>query len=240
MVDILAIGAHPDDIELTCAGTLIKYARMGYKVAMLDLTEGELGTRGTRQIRAKEAAAAAKIIGASRDNLHLPDGNVELTNKNVLKVVQAIRTFRPTYLLMPHSSDRHPDHVHAHHLCREAWFYSGLRKIVTRSSGSLQQPWRPKAYFQFMQWFEFEPTFIVDVTDVYPQRLKAIKAYSSQFYDPKSKEPQTVLSSETFLDFLETRAKQYGNRIGVTYGEPFYSDAPVGVENLFDLKFYLG
>jgi bacillithiol biosynthesis deacetylase BshB1 len=239
-VDILAIGAHPDDIELTCAGTLIKYARMGYKIALVDLTEGELGTRGTRAIRAREAAAAAKVIGAVRENLHLPDGNIEVSHKNMLKVVQAYRKYRPTYIFIPHSSDRHPDHIHAHHLCREAWFYAGLRKIQTKSGGRIQEPWRPKAYFHFMQWFEFTPSFIIDVTDVYPQRLKAIKAYASQFFDPTSKEPQTVLSAETFMDFLETRAKQYGAMIGVKYGEPFYTDAAVGIGNIFEQKFYIG
>jgi bacillithiol biosynthesis deacetylase BshB1 len=239
-VDILALGAHPDDVELTCGGTLIKFARMGYKVGIVDLTEGELGTRGTRQIRAKEAAAAAKVIGASRENLHLPDGNIEVNQRNIMKVIQIYRKYRPKYIFIPHFSERHPDHVHAHHLLREAWFYAGLRKIHTKLGGKAQEPWRPENYFHFMQWFEFAPSFIVDITDVHDQRMKAIKAYASQFYDPNSKDPQTVLSRESFLDFLETRAKEYGTKIGVTYGEPFYTVETIGVNNIFDLRFFHG
>ncbi len=238
-LDVLALGAHPDDVELTCSGTLIKFVRMGYKVGIVDLSEGELGTRGTRQIRAKEAAAA-RIIGASRENLHIPDGNIEVNQRNIKKVIQVIRKHRPKIILIPHSVERHPDHVHAHHLCREAWFYAGLRKIETRLGGKIQKPWRPDNYFHFMQWSEFAPSFIIDVTDVHAQRLKAIKCYASQFYDPSSKEPQTILSQSSFLDFVETRAKAYGSKIGVPYGEPFYSVEAVGVNNLFDLKFFKG
>jgi bacillithiol biosynthesis deacetylase BshB1 len=239
-VDILALGAHPDDVELTCAGSLIKFVRMGYKVGIVDLTEGELGTRGTRQIRAKEAAAAAKIIGATRENLRLPDGNIEVNQRNIMKVIQVYRKYRPKFILIPHFSERHPDHVHAHHLCREAWFYAGLRKIRTTLGGKSQEPWRPENYFHFMQWFEFAPSFIVDITEVHDVRMEAIKAYSSQFYDPRSKEPQTVLSQATFLDFIETRAKEYGTKIGVKYGEPFYSVEAIGVNSLFDLRFFKG
>lgn len=239
-LDILAIGSHPDDIELTCAGTLVKLVRMGYSVGIVDLTEGELGTRGSRQIRAREAAAAAKLMGVRRENLHIPDGNIEVNQRNIKKVIQVYRKHRPKIILIPHFAERHPDHVRSHHLCREAWFYAGLRKIKTTLGGKVQDPWRPENYFHYMQWLEFTPSFIVDISESHALRMQAIKAYSSQFYDPRSKEPQTVLSQETFLDFVETRAKKYGASIGVKYGEPFYSVEAIGVNNILDLKFFKG
>src|SRR5258708_6241470 len=146
-VDILAIGAHPDDIELTCSGTLAKAKKLGYKTGIIDLTEGELGTRGTKSIRSVEAKAAAKILGCVRESLSLPDGDIEVNRRNILKVVQIYRKYRPKIILIPHFAERHPDHVHAHHLCREAWFYSGLRKITTTLDGRKQEPWRPENYF---------------------------------------------------------------------------------------------
>lgn len=239
-LDILAIGAHPDDVELTCAGTLAKSVKLGYKVGIIDLTEGELGTRGTSAIRAKEAAAAAKILGCVRESLYLPDGNIEVNRKNILKLVQVYRKYRPKIIFIPHSFDRHPDHVHAHHLSREAWFYSGLRKMPTKLNGKKQEPWRPHNYFHFMQWHEFTPSFIVDITAVYETRIKAILAHKSQFHNPKSKEPQTILSQESFLDFVETRAKHYGQKIGVTYGEPFYSVEAVGIKDILSLQLFKG
>lgn len=239
-LDILAVGAHPDDVELTCAGTIAKAVKNGYKAGIVDLTEGELGTRGNNVIRAKEAKTAARIIGCVRENLGLPDGNIELNQLNRLKLIQIFRKYRPKVLLIPHFGERHPDHVHAHHLCREAWFYSGLRKIETKLNGKKQEPWRPKNYFHYMQWQEFEPTFIVDISDVYTKRMNAIKAHASQFHNPKSKEPQTLLSQHSFLDFVETRAKSYGYQIGVRYGEPFYSVGPIGINDLFELKMFHG
>ncbi|TAK53208.1 MAG: bacillithiol biosynthesis deacetylase BshB1, partial [Bacteroidetes bacterium] len=205
-LDILAIGAHPDDVELSCGGTVAKCVQQGYKVGILDLTEGETGTRGTARIRAKEAEDAAKILGVSlRENLGLPDGSFEVNEKNRLKVIQIYRKYRPKILLLPHWHERHPDHVHAHYLCREAWFYSGLAKIETKLNGKKQEPWRPHQYFHFMQKYEFEPSFIIDISDVYETRVAAIKAHKSQFYNPDSKEPETFLSQKSFLDFMETR-----------------------------------
>jgi N-acetylglucosamine malate deacetylase 1 len=236
-LDILAIGAHPDDIELSCGGTLAKCVALGYKAGILDLTQGESGTRGNKTIRAKEATAAAKILGVQvRENLRLPDGQFEVSQANRLKLMTVIRRYRPTFLLIPYSSERHPDHVHAHLLAKEAWFYSGLRKLRTRDKGREQEPWRPRNYFQFMQKYEFAPSFIVDVTDVYKTRMDAIRAHGSQFYDPNSVEPETLLSQKSFMDFIETRAKYYGSEIGVRYGEPFYSVEPVGISDLFSLK----
>jgi bacillithiol biosynthesis deacetylase BshB1 len=239
-LDILAIAAHPDDIELCCAGTLAKAARSGSKVGILDLTKGELGTRGTVGIRSKEAAAAAKILGCLRENLHLPDGGIQLSEANKLKLIQVYRRYRPRIILIPHFFERHPDHIHTHELAREAWFFSGLRKIKTTFNGKNQEPWRPDNYFHYMQWFEFAPSFIVDISDVYDQRLSAIKAHKSQFYDPASKDPQTILSQNTFFDFVEARARNYGFKIGVKYGEPFYSVESIGIDDLLGLKMFKG
>lgn len=240
-LDLLAIGAHPDDVELSCGGTVAKSAKLRYKVGILDLTEGELGTRGRRSIRAAEAAEAAQILGVhTRENLRLPDGNFEVNPTNRLKLIRIIRKYRPKILLMPHWDERHPDHVRAHHLCREAWFFSGLRKIQTKHNGKPQEPWRPHAFFHFMQKYEFAPTFIVDISDVYDKRMAAIRAYKSQFYNPTSKDPDTVLSQKSFLDFLQTRAKHFGHQIGAAYGEAFYSVKPIGVGDLLSLKFFRG
>jgi len=240
-LDVLAIGAHPDDVELTCSGTLAKCVRRGYKVGVIDLTAGELGTRGTKEIRAREARAAARILGLHvRENLGISDGNIELNRENLLSVIRVYRRFRPRIILIPHWHERHPDHVHAHHLCREAWFYSGLRKIETTINGKKQQPWRPHHYFHFMQKYLFTPSFVVDISDVFHVRMKAIKAHRSQFYNPNSTEPATILSRREFLDWIETRAKFYGEMIGVRYGEPFYSVNPIGVNDVFDVRTFKG
>jgi bacillithiol biosynthesis deacetylase BshB1 len=239
-LDILAVGAHPDDVELCCAGTLAKLVGKGKKAGILDLTEGELGTRGTRRLRLREAAAAASILGCVRENLRIPDGDIEVNQKNIKKMITVIRKYRPKMIIIPHWQERHPDHVHAHHLCKEAWYYSGLRKISTSLNGRKQEPWRPDNYIHFMQWYEFTPSFVVDITDVHETRLQAIKAHKSQFYDPASTEPATKLSDESFLDFVETRAKNYGAKIGVRYGEPFYSIESIGIEDPLDLRMFKG
>jgi bacillithiol biosynthesis deacetylase BshB1 len=239
-LDILAIGPHPDDIELTCAGTIAKAVKQGYSAGIIDLTEGELGTRGSRELRRKEAATAAKVLGCVRENLHIPDGNIELNKTNLHKVIQVIRKYKPKVLLIPHFRERHPDHVHAHHLCREARFYAGLSKIETNLNGKKQDPWRPHICFHYMQWQEFTPSFIVDISDTYDQRMKAIMAYGSQFHNPKSKEPKTVLSHESFLGYVEARAIEFGFKISVKYGEPFYSVEPLGIKNIFELQMFKG
>jgi N-acetylglucosamine malate deacetylase 1 len=239
-LDILAVGAHPDDVELCCAGTLAKLARNGKNAGIIDLTEGELGTRGTRRLRQQEAAAAASIIGCVRENLRIPDGNIEVSQRNIKKLITAFRKYRPKMIIIPHWQERHPDHVHTHHLCKEAWFYSGLRKISTTLNGRKQEPWRPDHFIHFMQWYEFTPSFIVDISDAYPTRLKAIKAHKSQFFDPASTEPATKLSEASFLDFVETRAKHYGAKIGVRYGEPYYSIEAIGIGNPLELRMVKG
>ncbi|MCU0411240.1 MAG: bacillithiol biosynthesis deacetylase BshB1 [Bacteroidetes bacterium] len=234
--DVLVIGAHPDDIELSCGGTVAKLANEGHAVALAELTRGELGTRGNEKIRGVEATNAAKIMGVSiRRNLEIPDGNIELNRKNLLKVISLIRELRPRILLIPHFHERHPDHVHAHHLCKEAWFYAGLRKIRTTLRGKAQSPHRPDNYFHYMQKFEFQPTFVVDVSDFFEQRMQAIRAHASQFHNPSSTEPETVLSHPSFLDDIRSRALYFGQTIGVKYGEPFYSPVPLGIKSPFDL-----
>jgi N-acetylglucosamine malate deacetylase 1 len=235
-LDVLAIGAHPDDIELSCGGTVIKLLKQGHSVGILELTEGELGTRGTREIRAQEAAEAARALGVTtRENVGLPDGNIENTPENRSRVIRIIRKYRPDVLLFPFHTDRHPDHANAHVLCREAWFFAGLEKIETSDEGRKQEPFRPRTFYHFMQWFEFVPSFIVDVTAEYDQRMEAVRAFRSQFYDPASKERGTILSTPEFMEMIRTRMEYYGDRIGKKYGEPFFSSSSMEVKDLFTL-----
>ncbi len=239
-LDLLAVGAHPDDAEICCGGTLATAVKAGYKAGIIDLTEGELSTRGTPAIRKKEAREAAKILGCVRENAHIPDGAIDTSRPNRMKLIRLFRKYRPKILLIPHFTERHPDHVQAHHLCREAWFYSGLRKIQTSLNGVKQRPWRPHYYFNYLQWQEFTPSFAVDISDVHELRLRAIKAHMSQVHDPGSKAPGTVLSQIDFLEMLEARARHYGYRIGTKYAEPFYSVQLVGVGDLFGLTLFKG
>ncbi len=235
-LDVLVIGAHPDDVELSCGGTVAKLVRQGHSVGLVDLTEGEMGTRGSREIRAAEAAEAGRILGiASRDTLRIPDAGIENTRENILALVRLIRQHRPDVLLIPHSVDRHPDHEHAHILAREAWFYAGLRKIETEFGGKPQEAHRPRSYYHFMQWFEFPPSFIVDISETFDVRIEAMRAFRSQFYDPSSTEPGTILSTPEFLELIRTRAEYYGDKIGVKYGEAFFSPAQIPVPDLFTL-----
>jgi bacillithiol biosynthesis deacetylase BshB1 len=165
----------------------------------------------------------------------LHDGNIEVNQTNIKRLMSVIRKYQPTVLLFPHWLERHPDHEHAHRLCREAWFYSGLEKIVTKENGRKQEPFRPKKYFHFMQKYEFTPTFIVDVSDVYETKQRSLTAFSSQFYNPKSKERETILSSKIFLESIYARDRHFGSLINVAYGEPFYSVEPLGFSTFFDI-----
>ncbi len=236
-LDVLAIGAHPDDVELTCGGTIIKLVKQGRSVGILDLTEGELGTRGDRKTRGREAAKAAAVMGvALRENLRLPDGNIESHLDNRLKLVRAIRAWQPDVLLFPYSIDRHPDHERAHVLCREAWFSAGLQKVQTSVRGKAQGPFRPRTYYNYMHWYEFVPSFIVDVSAEFEQRMETMRAYRSQFFDPASRERETVLSTPEFLEMIRTKLEYYGDRIGKKYGEPFFSPASMEVKDMFTLN----
>lgn len=233
----MAFGAHPDDVELTCGGTVAKLAQNGRSVGIIDLTQGELGTRGTKSIRKAEAAEAAKVLGvAFRDNLRMRDGGIEISKKNMTKIIEVLRTYRPEVILFPHWLERHPDHEHAHRLCKQAWFYAGLEKITTRANGRKQEPFRPRKYYHFMQKYEFQPSFIVDVSEVYEVKTKSLYAYRSQFHNPKSEERETMLSSKLFLDSIKARDLHYGSLISAEYGEPFFSIEPVGIESFFDLR----
>jgi len=253
-VDLLAIGAHPDDVELSCAGTMIAAKRSGKRTAIVDLTRGELSTRGTPELRREETEHATQIMQLDhRLNLDIGDGNIELSQENVMKLVSAIRRFRPTVLITPHFSERHPDHERASELAHRAVFYSGLAKMpTTDEQGNAQLPQRPLLVLHYMQTFVFEPSIILDVSSVFDARLDAMKAYASQFARPRltnarvgtehetiddkhANEPETFLSQAGFYEWIEARARHYGMSIGVEFGEPFYSRQPIGTSNLFSL-----
>lgn len=235
-VDILAIGVHPDDVELSCSGTLINEIKLGKKVAILDLTEGELGTRGTVQTRYEEAANAAIVMGVhARENLKMRDGFFKNDEKHQLQVIQAIRKYRPSIVFANALQDRHPDHGRAGQLVAESCFLSGLQKIETNDeNGQPQLKWRPAYVFHYIQDRFQEPHFIVDISAVFEQRMNAIRSYTTQFHNPndQSDEPQTYISSEGFLNAIESRARLLGKRIGVAYAEGFTSVKNIGVKTL--------
>jgi len=230
---ILAIAVHPDDIELSAAGTLIKHARIGQQVGIIDLTAGELGTRGTPQLRLQEAADAARIMGmAVRENLGMRDGFIVNDEAHQLKLIQYIRKYQPEVVIANALADRHPDHGRAGKLIADACFLSGLRKIETMHDGTTQAAWRPKRVYHMIQDRFTEPTFIVDVSDAHTTKMEAIKAYKSQFHDPTSAEPLTYISQSGFLESIEARAMLLGKRIGVAYGEGFVSETTLGLSSL--------
>lgn len=235
-IDILAIGAHPDDIELGAAGTLIKHVNMGCSVGMLDLTQGELGTRGNAELRSKEAELAKNYISASfRDNLGLKDGFIEEDEQSVKLLVQKIRLYRPKIILCNAVRDRHPDHGVAASLVLKAVFSAGLPKIETLHNGKSQKPFRPNAVYHYIQDRWIDPDFVVDVTEEFEDKMNAVMCFKSQFYDPNSNEPNTPISSKEFLSSLESKALLCGRIIGVKYGEGFTNSRAIGVQNLLDL-----
>lgn len=235
-VDILAFGAHPDDVELSAAGTVAKHIQEGKSVAFVDLTQGELGSRGTINTRYQEATEAAKILGLSdRVNLKMEDGFFTHSQENLLKVVEQIRHFKPEIVLCNAIEDRHPDHAKGSKLVSEACFLAGLRRIETIYQGAKQEAHRPKVVYHYIQDRYIKPDFVIDVTDFVETKFKAIMAYKTQFYDPNSKEPQTPISGEDFLDFLKGRMAEMGRPIGAKYAEGFTVERIAGVNNLFDL-----
>lgn len=235
-LDILAIGAHPDDVELGCGATIAKHISLQKKVGILDLTRGELGTRGSAKIRDKEAADAGKMLGIHvRDNLGFADGFFTNDKKHQLELIKKIRQYQPELVLANAMYDRHPDHGRAGQLIAEACFLAGLVKISTKLDGKTQKPWRPKAVYHYAQFLPVEPDFVIDVTGFMEAKVEAIRAFKSQFYDPKSKEPETVISSPQFLRNVVERASDLGRIIGVEYGEGFTSSRYVGANNLFEL-----
>mgnify|MGYP001366653697 FL=1 len=237
MIDILAFGVHPDDIELGCGGTLIKHVNLGYKVGLVDLTRGEMGTRGDISTRAKESEAASNIIGASfRINLKMEDAFIEINKENILKIVTVLRQYKPTLVLCNAIRDRHPDHAIASKLVSKACFTAGLLKVQTKFNEKKQLPHRPNAIYHYIQDRWIDPQIIVDISDHFETKTKAVLAYKSQFYDPNSKEPSTPISSKEFLDTLTAKAQLMGRTINGKYGEGFTVETPVGVKNLLDLK----
>jgi len=235
-LDILAIGVHPDDVELGCAGTLINEIKLGKNVGILDLTQGELGTRGTIDTRYEEAAKAARIIGACcRENLKMRDGFFRNDEEHQMSLIRTIRKFQPEIIIGNILKDRHPDHGRAGHLISDAFFLSGLAKIETRDDqGNQQQKWRPRYFLQYIQDWYHEPDILIDVSDSFDQKMKAVEAYSTQFYNGKPDDggPQTYISSPDFLDSIVARARMLGKRVGVKYAEGFLSEKKIGIRNL--------
>ncbi|TNE51968.1 MAG: bacillithiol biosynthesis deacetylase BshB1 [Bacteroidetes bacterium] len=238
-VDILAIGIHPDDVELSASGTLLRHAELGYSFGLLDLTLGELGSRGSAEIRTKEALRAAEILGAAfRKQLDLPDGFFTNGPGNKLKVIEAIREYRPRIVLCNAPDDRHPDHGRSARMVSEACFYSGLIRIETTGpDGRPQQEWRPNAVYHYIQDKQLTPDFVVDITPYFKKKMEAIKAFQSQFYDEAQPDawPQTPISGKGFLAFMEAKARVYGRPPQVQYAEGFICARTPAVNNLFDL-----
>lgn len=236
-LDILAFGAHPDDVELGCAGTILKEVALGKKVGIVDLTRGELGTRGSAEIRDKEAAAAAAILGVSvRENLAFRDGFFVNDETHQLEIIKMIRKYQPEIVLCNAVDDRHIDHPKGSQLVSDACFLSGLIRIATSLDGEEQKAWRPKVVYHYMQWKNLVPDFVVDITGYVEQKTAAILAYSSQFYDPNSKEPESPISSKNFLESLNYRSRDLGRLTGLEHAEGFTAERYLAVNSLSDLK----
>ena len=230
-LDILVLASHPDDAELACSGTIVAHIAMGKKVGIVDLTRGELGTRGTPETRAKEAEEGAKILGISaRENLGLADGFFQNDEKSLLEIVKVIRKYQPEIVLANAIEDRHPDHGMGGAVASRACFLSGLIKIETG-----QKAWRPKNVYHYIQDRMLKPDFVFDITPYWETKIKCIKAYKSQFFDASSSEPITYISTPEFMQFIEARALEFGHAIGVKYGEGFTKEKQLGLRNLFDL-----
>jgi N-acetylglucosamine malate deacetylase 1 len=236
-LDILAFAAHPDDVELAASGTLLQHIALGKKVGIIDLTEGELGTRGSADLRKIEATNSSKILDISiRENLNIGDGFFEINESSLLKVVEMIRKYQPKVVLCNAISDRHPDHGRGGDLVTRATFLSGLPKIATTHNGINQEAFRPQTVLRYIQDNWVQPDVIVDITPYFEIKMKSILAFSSQFYNPESNEPQTAISSKDFLEYLRGRAIQFGRLINTTYGEGFTVVRPIGIEDLTTIK----
>jgi bacillithiol biosynthesis deacetylase BshB1 len=227
-LDILVFAAHPDDAELSMGGTIAKLANNNIKVGIIDLTRGELGTRGSAELRQKEAFNAAITLKvALRENLELPDGNIQNTKENLMKIIVEIRKFRPKLMFAPYFNDRHPDHIETSNLIKRAMFSTGLSKIKTFDKEVPQTHYRLEKLFYYMQTYTFDPTFIVDISETFDQKMKAVECFSSQFHDPNSKEPETFISRPEFLNYIKSRAEFFGFSISKTYGEPFFCEEKI-------------
>lgn len=235
-IDILAIGAHPDDIELGCGGTILNEIHKGKKVGLIDLTAGELGTRGSVEKRKQESYKASKILGVDfRLNLGMKDGFIKNDEKSQIQIIRFIRKYQPDLIICNAPDDRHVDHAEASKLVVSSSFLSGLVKINTNLDNNNQNPWRPNNVYHYIQWKNLEPTFVVDISQHIEKKMEAVLSYDSQFYNPKSEEPDTLISSEKFLDSITARSADFGRLIGVEHAEGFISNKLVGVKSLNDL-----
>lgn len=235
-LNLLVLAAHPDDAELGCGGTIAAHVAMGKKVGIIDLTKGELGTRGTPALRIQEAEAAGRVLGISvRENMGFADGFFSNDKEHQQALIKIIRTYQPDIVLANAIDDRHPDHARAAALARDACFLAGLRKIETEANGQLQEAWRPGKVYHFIQSRYIKPDVVVDVSEHWHTKIEAIRCFVSQFDSSYSDEPQTFLTTPIFLQFVEARARELGHAIGVAYGEGFTVEKQIGIKSLYDL-----
>jgi bacillithiol biosynthesis deacetylase BshB1 len=236
-LDILAFGAHPDDVELGCSGTIAKEVSLGKTVGIIDLTRGELGTRGSVEIRDNESRLAAKILGVSvRENLNMRDGFFVNDEAHQIEIIKQIRKYRPEIVICNAIEDRHIDHAKGSKLVSDSCFLSGLIKIETEFEGQFQEAWRPKVVYHYIQWKNIEPDFVVDISDFIKQKTESILAYSSQFYSENSNEPITPIATKNFLESINYRSQDFGRLVGVEYAEGFTTERYLAVNSLGDLK----
>ena len=227
-VDIIFFGAHADDVELCSGGTVAKFVKDGLKVGIVDLTRGEMGTRGTPETRKEEAAAAAKALGAAfRQSLDFGDGNLQTGREQELEVIEILRLRRPKFIFAPYPDDRHPDHTRTGRLITDAWFYAGLKSLRTSLPAH-----RPQAYAYYLQNYMFPPSFVVDVTATWQTKMNAVREFKSQFHDPNSSEPLTFISDPKFLDMIEARGKHFGALVGAQYGEAYVTKQPPKIDDV--------
>ena len=235
-LDVLVFTAHPDDAELSMGGTIARFTSQGLKVGIIDLTKGEMSTRGNLKTRANETAAASGILDVKvRENLGLMDGNISVSENSIKKIVLQIRKYKPKIVFAPYFNDRHPDHIDASTLVKRAVFKAGLEKFKTTKSGKSQNPFRPKRIFYYMQTYLFQPSIIVDISKHFETKMKAVQAFKSQFHNPSLKKEDTFISRPEFLEYVEARAKFYGFQIGKRYGEPFYCEEAIEYDFLNQL-----
>ena len=232
-LDILIFAAHPDDAELGMGGTIAKLTAEGKSVGIIDFTEAELSSNGTIEGRREETAQASKVLNVSvRENLKLPDGKVKVNDEVVNSAIKLLRKYKPRVVFAPYFNDRHPDHIGASKIVKEAAFFSGLKKIETELDGEKQQTHRPDKLYYFMQTYEFTPSFVVDISNHFETKMKAVRAYKSQFYNPDAQGELTFISDPKFIKYLEARARHYGFQIRKEYGEPFFSEEAIELENI--------
>jgi bacillithiol biosynthesis deacetylase BshB1 len=228
VLDVLVFAAHPDDAELSMGGTIAKLTGGGVKVGIVDLSKGELGTRGSAEIRMEEAHRAGEILKISiRENLGFKDGSLKFNDEYLKTIITYIRKYTPKIIFAPYYNDRHPDHSDTSQLIKEAYFFSGLTKIITEDNGIIQLAYRPRKLFYYMQSYDAKPSFVIDISATFETKMEAVKAYATQFYNPDSKEPETFISSLNFVKYLDARARYFGFKIGKDYGEPFFCEEEI-------------